>query len=171
MTTRTTLVFAMITTALLSTIGDARAQHGGHHGGVSAEACDREFERVVADGRGFGMAFAADRHGYPGPLHVLELTERLGLTGEQTTAIRGLRDAVFAEARLKGAALLEAERRLEALFASGQADEPAIRRAVGDIERLRGELRTLHLATHLKTAALLTSDQRRAYHAERWGAR
>ena len=37
------------------------------------DAHQKEFDAVVADGRGFGLAFAADQHGYPGPMHVLEL--------------------------------------------------------------------------------------------------
>lgn len=168
MTKGTLLTIAAITSALALGTGEADAQHGGHHGPGAAEACDREFERTIADGRGFGMAFAADRHGYPGPLHVLELADGLGLTPEQTTAVRALRDAMFAESRPKGAALLAAERRLEALFASGQVDEAALGPAVADIERLRGELRVLHLATHVKTAALLTAEQRRVYRAARW---
>ena len=172
MTARTMLTMGAMAGALALAAGDASGQHGAHHGGgATAESCDRELERVIADGRGFGMAAAADRQGYPGPLHVLELAARLQLTPDQATAVRGLREAMFAESRPKGAWLLEAERRLEALFASGHADEPAVRSAVADVERLRAELRTLHLTTHLKTAALLTPEQRRVYHMERWGPR
>ena len=139
------------------------------HGGHDAELCEREFEQVVAEGRGFGMAFAADRHGYPGPLHVLELAPRLALSAEQETKLRALLSAMFAEARPKGAALLAAERRLTGLFASGAADEGSVRASVAEVERLRGELRALHLTTHLTTRALLTAEQRARYHAERWG--
>lgn len=171
MTARTILTIGAMAGALALAAGDASGQHGAHGSGATADACDREFERVVADGRGFGMAAAADRQGYPGPLHVLELAARLYLTPEQAAAMRALRDAMFAESRPKGAMLLEAERRLEALFASGAVHEAAVRTAVADVERLRAELRTLHLATHLKTAALLTPEQRRVYHAERWGTR
>ncbi len=159
----------------------AAAQHGHQgvpppgaatpHGGHRAEACEREFEEVVRNGRGFGMAFAADRNGYPGPLHVLELAPRLHLSAEQQTKIRALMDQMFAESRPKGAALLAAERKLEALFASGAAEETSLRAAVLDVERLRAELRAVHLTTHLNTRALLTDEQRARYHAERWGAR
>ena len=60
----------------------AAAQHAGHQhapggapseGHLKAQACLDEFDAVVRDGRGFGLAFAADQHGYPGPMHVLEL--------------------------------------------------------------------------------------------------
>jgi Spy/CpxP family protein refolding chaperone len=153
----------------------AQPPHSGHGAHTTAsrhapDVCEREFEQVVADGRGFGMAFAADRHGYPGPLHVLELATQLGLTADQQTRVRALMDAMFAESRPKGALLLDAERRLTALFASGRADVQSVRAAVADVERLRAELRTLHLVTHLRTRELLSDAQRKAYHAARWGA-
>ena len=77
----------------------AAAQHAGHQhapggapseGHLKVQACLDEFDAVVRDGRGFGMAFAADQHGYPGPMHVLELKDRLGLTPEQETRVRAL---------------------------------------------------------------------------------
>jgi hypothetical protein len=34
----------------------------------------------LKNGRGMGLALAAELNGYPGPLHVLELADRLGLT-------------------------------------------------------------------------------------------
>jgi len=105
----------------------AAAQHPGHqHAGGAppdghrrAQACLDEFDAVVQEGRGFGMAFAADQHGYPGPLHVLELKERLGLTAEQEARVRGLMEAMFAESRPKSARLLAAESALRARFAAG----------------------------------------------------
>jgi Spy/CpxP family protein refolding chaperone len=117
------------------------------------------------------MAFAADRQGYPGPLHVLELGPRLGLTSGQAAKVQELRDAMFAQSRPKGAELLAAERRLAAMFGAGTADEAGVRAAVREVERLRAELRALHLTTHLKTRDLLTAEQRRVYHTERWGAK
>ena len=72
--TRTLLVVVAIATA---TAGSALAQsgHGHQHGGSGdaqahqrVEACQREFDQVVADGRGFGLAFPADQNGYPGQL-------------------------------------------------------------------------------------------------------
>jgi Spy/CpxP family protein refolding chaperone len=156
----------------------AAAQHAGHQhtpgapskGHLKAQACLDEFDAVVRDGRGFGMAFAADQQGYPGPMHVLELKERLGLSSEQETRVRALMDAMFAESRPKGARLLDAESRLRALFASGRADESAVRAATAEVERARAELRLVHLLTHLKTRDLLTDAQRRLYHEARWPA-
>jgi len=151
-----------------------RAQHA--HGGAGAQGhqvaqtCASEFEKVVGEGRGFGLAFAADQNGYPGPMHVLELKDRLKLTADQEAKARELMHTMFTESRPKGARLLEAEARLRRLFAERVADEAAVRAAVAEVERARTEVRLVHLLTHLTTRDLLTEDQRRIYHEARWGA-
>jgi Spy/CpxP family protein refolding chaperone len=154
-------------------------QHGvgGHqHGGGSdtqahqrVEACLREFDQVVADGRGFGLAFPADQNGYPGPLHVLELKDRLQLTAEQESQMRVLFEAMLAEARSRAARLAAAEARLKRLFAERAADDAAVRTAVAETETARAEVRLAHLLTHLHTRDLLTEAQRQTYHQLRWG--
>jgi Spy/CpxP family protein refolding chaperone len=125
----------------------------------------------VRDGRGFGMAFAADQNGYPGPLHVLELKQQLALTPEQESRMRALMDGMFAQSRPAGARLLEAEARLRALFAETRADDAAVRAAVAEVEKRRADVRLAHLLTHLRTRDLLTAEQRSAYQAARWPAR
>ena len=151
-----------------------RAQHA--HGGAGAQGhqvaqtCASEFEKVVGEGRGFGLAFAADQNGYPGPMHVLELKDRLKLTADQEAKGRELMHAMFTESRPKGARLLEAEAKLRRLFAERVADAAAVRAAVAEVERARTEVRLVHLLTHLTTRDLLTEDQRRIYHEARWGS-
>src|SRR5881397_1341363 len=152
-----------------------RAQHA--HGGAGAQGhqvaqtCASEFEKVVGEGRGFGLAFAADQNGYPGPMHVLELKDRLTLTADQEAKARALMQAMFAESKPKSAQLLEAEAKLRRLFADRSADDAAVRAAVGEVERARSQVRLVHLLAHLKTRGLLTEDQRRIYHEARWGGR
>ncbi len=156
-----------------ATASTAWGQHEhGHAGGhQAAEACSAEFDEVVAEGRGFGMAFAADQNGYPGPMHVLELKDQLKLTVDQEAKAQALLHAMFAESKPKGARLLEAEAKLRRLFADRSADDPAVRAAVGEVERARSEVRLVHLLAHLKTRDLLTEDQRRIYHEARWSGR
>jgi Spy/CpxP family protein refolding chaperone len=168
-------------------LGQAGHQHGGRgrppaghtHGpgeaaGAQAhrrvEAYLKEFDAVVADGRGFGLAFAADQNGYPGPLHVLELKDRLQLTPAQEARMTALFQTMLAEARAKAARLAEAETRLRQVFAAGTADAAAVRAAVAGAEAARAEVRLVHLLTHLETRDLLTEAQRRTYHHLRWGA-
>jgi Spy/CpxP family protein refolding chaperone len=179
----TRIVWLGLVAVTIAGAGTARAQHEGHgaHGDpgtptptsphARAQACAQEFDAVVADGRGFGLAFAADQNGYPGPLHVLELKDRLGLTAEQETRVRALLEAMFADARPKSARLLQAEARLRALFASGKTDEASVRTAAAEVEQARRDVRLVHLLTHLQTRALLTKSQISAYTAARWGHR
>jgi Spy/CpxP family protein refolding chaperone len=135
------------------------------------ERCLAEFEKAVREGRGFGMAFAADQNGYPGPMHVLELKDRLQLTPDQETKIKALMAIMYGESRPKSARLLEAKAGLRRLFAEGTADEATVRAAVEAVERARSEVRLVHLLTHLRTREILTDEQRRMYHEARWGGR
>ena len=152
----------------------AGAQHR-HDGGrdrephLAVQQCQQQFEQVIADGRGFGLAFVADQEGYPGPLHVLELEDRLRLSGDQQRTMKEMLEAMFAESRPAAARLLAAEQRLRSLFARGIADEASVRAALADVERAHTEVRLAHLLTHLKTRERLTDEQRRLYHAARWG--
>lgn len=145
-----------------------RAGGPDHDGHLIAQRCTTEFEQVIADGRGFGLAFAADQNGYPGPLHVLELRARLALTPEQERRAQTLLQAMFADAGPKSARLLAAEDRLRRVFAGGHADDASVRAAVAEVERARNEVRLVHLLTHLRTRELLTEEQRRLYHQARW---
>ena len=156
--------------------GIAFAQGSAHHGAPGgtphhalAQTCDGAFEENMRDGRGFGMAFVADQQGYPGPLHVLELKDRLRLSGDQEAKAQALLAAMFAESRPKSARLLNAEARLRQLFAAGRPDEAAVRTAVGEVETARADVRLVHLLFHVKMRDALTDEQRRVYQEARWG--
>lgn len=148
--------------------GMPRPGAGGPPPHMLAQMCATAFEKNIGEGRGFGMAFVADQQGYPGPLHVLELKDRLKLTPEQETKAQALLTAMFTESRPKSAQLLDAERRLRTLFVDGKADEAGVRSAVAEVERARSEVRVVHMLFHLKTRDLLSDDQRRVYHEARW---
>lgn len=170
---RATTVVALA--GLVGGTATAWGQHGhsGSHeeGHRAAQACATEFEQVVGTGRGFGMAFAADQNGYPGPMHVLELKDRLKLSAEQEGKMQHLMHAMFAESKPKSARLLEAEATLRRLFAERTADDAAVRAVVEGVERARRDVRLVHLLTHLKARDLLTEEQRRIYHEARWSGR
>jgi Spy/CpxP family protein refolding chaperone len=169
-------VVALAVLIVMAGAGGADAQHGAAHAGAEAvphhalvQTYEKAFEQNVASGRGFGMAFAADQNGYPGPLHVLELKDHLKLTADQEAKMQTMLAAMFAESRPKSAWLLESEAKLRRLFASGRADEATVRTAAADAEKARTEVRLVHLLFHLKTREVLTEEQRRLYHEARWG--
>jgi Spy/CpxP family protein refolding chaperone len=172
-------LIAVLLGAMVLIIGlrSSEAQHPIPQPGVGsppahrlAEMCATAFDGNVAIGRGFGMAFVADQNGYPGPLHVLELKDRLTLSGEQEAKVQAMLAAMFAESRPKSERLLEAEAKLRQLFATGQADEAAVRAVVAEVEKSRTEVRLVHLMFHLKTREVLTDGQRSLYHEARWSA-
>jgi Spy/CpxP family protein refolding chaperone len=122
-----------------------------------------EEQQDLLEGRGMGLAKAAELNGYPGPTHVLELASHLQLTIEQRTATRKLLADHQAAARQLGAAVIAAERALDEAFASRRADDATLKRLTGEIARLQGELRYEHLKTHLAQAAILRPEQVQHY--------
>lgn len=147
--------------ALIAASGAAQAQHQPYAGqqdreikGLSA----KEIEQYRA-GAGMGYAKAAELNHYPGPMHVLDLAEKLGLSAEQRAATKRLMDTHKADARAIGAKLVAAEQRLEALFRGGKAEQAVLAKAVQEAAALQGEYRLSHLETHRRMRALLTDDQ------------
>lgn len=114
-------------------------------------------------GQGMGLALAAELNDYPGPKHVLEMAAELELSAEQSRAVRATYDAMHAEASRVGAAIVEHERRLDALFAEGAVTRQSLRGTLDEIGRLQAELRYIHLAAHLEMRRLLTSAQVNRY--------
>jgi len=115
------------------------------------------------DGRGMGLARAAELNGYPGPMHVLELEKELQLTAEQRRHVEQAFDRMKTRATGLGSRYVEAERALDAAFRSGPADTAIIAARVAEANRLLGEVRLSHLAAHLEITPLLTPEQRQRY--------
>jgi Spy/CpxP family protein refolding chaperone len=120
----------------------------------------------VADlqaGQGMGLAKAAELNGYPGPAHVLEHADALGLNDHQRTATQALLTAHKAQARQLGAQLLDRERTLDQAFAARQIDGARLAQLTREIGELQGQLREEHLRTHLTQTALLEPEQIQKY--------
>lgn len=147
--------------SLLLAAMPALAQHQPYAGQQAREVKSlsaEEVEQYLA-GAGMGYAKPAELSSYPGPMHVLELADKLVLTPEQGKRTQALMDAHKAEARAIGAKRVEAERALDALFAKRTMDEGALGRAVRAAAALEGEYRLSHLETHRRMRALLTEEQ------------
>lgn len=114
-------------------------------------------------GAGMGFALAAELNGYPGPRHVLELADSLGLDAERRAAVQVIFDRMHATARELGAALVAAEAGLDSAFAGGRITETDLGSRVRRIGEIRAQLRLAHLAAHLAVAPLLTPAERHAY--------
>ena len=167
---RRTLIALVLTFA-----GSAFAQNG-HEPQASAYAGwqGREIKALsseqVADlreGRGMGASLPAELNGVPGPLHVLQMAQRLDLKPEQRAALDRITAEMKASAQRLGAEVIAAEAQLDKAFMSGAADEALIRETTSRIAALQGRLRATHLLAHLQTRQLLSAEQVAAYNVAR----
>lgn len=149
---------ATVALALLASAIHATSPYAGQ-ADASIKALTAEEQSALLDGQGMGFAKAAELNGYPGPKHVLELAGELDLTTSQRAATQALFERMRASARAEGAALIEAERTLDGLYASRTATRASVNAQLARIENLRARLRGLHLDAHLEQAALLDRHQ------------
>ena len=161
-----TFAFAPLLVLLTGVAGTASAGHhppttGGAATPHAAHAAYSAEERAegLREGRGMGLALAAETNGYPGPRHVLELAEALKLTPEQRARTQLLFDGMDAQARTLGRRLLREEEALNALFAGGRASRPELVRLVDAAARTEAQLKIVHLETHLAMMTILTPEQ------------
>lgn len=127
--------------------------------GRDIKALSKEELAGLMDGMGLGMALPAELNGYPGPMHVLELKDKLSLTAEQIAKTQTLFDEVKSESKKLGAELVESERRLDLLFKEKKADDESVSAATEEAAILRGRVRAAHLKYHLRMMDVLTSEQ------------
>lgn len=123
-------------------------------------------EKDIADlraGRGMSLALPAELNGYPGPRHVLDLSEQLALTPEQKARTEALFDAMQRRASAVGEQVLEAEARLDRLFTEEGAEPDAVQAATTELGALYGELRFVHLRYHIAMKRILAPTQVAAY--------
>jgi hypothetical protein len=75
------------------------------------------------------LALAAELNGYPGPMHVLEHADALGLSGAQRAVAEDLRTRMLGEARALGARIiaLEEERSWTGCLGVGRPIRGALR--------------------------------------------
>ena len=130
---------------------------GQEHREIKALSAD-EIQNYLA-GKGAGMAKAAELNHYPGPTHVLELADKLGLDEEQIRRTRAIVNVMQREASDQGKALIEKERELDQLFASGTVTPVSLRTIVRQIGALQAEIRWSHLQAHIEQQAILTQAQ------------
>jgi hypothetical protein len=160
MTGRTALILTLIGASLA--LADARAETRSPYAGQERREIKALSETDIDDllaGRGMGLAKAAELNGHPGPAHVLELADRLGLDPGQRTATQALFNRMNAEARRLGSAIIDEERDLERGFAERRLGDGTLRKKLDMLAALQGELRYVHLRAHLEQIAILTPDQ------------
>ena len=161
-------LFALL--AIVETTATGIAQTTSPYAGQeqrAIKALSDEEIRDLLEARGMGLAKAAELNSYPGPLHVLQLANELGLSDAQRKATDSLYANMRQQALSIGRQIVEAERTLDRAFANGAIEPATLRSQVHAIATLQGELRAVHLEAHIAQHALLTPEQIARYDALR----
>lgn len=160
---RATILLGLVLLVVPGTVVLSQTHHSPYAGQTSPSspirALSPEEVRQIATGEGAGLAKAAELNGVPGPRHVLDMASGLELTPAQRARIQAIYDDMHARAVIVGRRYLTAQQVLEKDFRTGRLGAASLRNRVAEVNRLRGDLETVHLAAHLATAKVLTRDQ------------
>lgn len=155
---------------LIISLGNAFSAPHSPYSGEETRSIKALSEAEIAsylEGNGMGYAKAAELNSYPGPKHVLELAGELGLSNDQLTQTRKLFEQMQMEAKRLGELLIEQERELDRLFATGAITSPVLENRTAEIALLEAQIRYTHLNTHLAQKLLLSANQIEQYDALR----
>ena len=150
---------------LMAATNYLQAQNGEYRGQQQRPIKALSAEQVASylEGRGMGLAKAAELNGYPGPKHVLELREALQLTPGQIKQAEQLMAEVIRKAPEIGKKIVVLERELDGDFSEKKGTPLQIQNIVTDIARLNGELRWVHLSAHIRMKTHLSPEQIAVY--------
>ena len=113
----------------------------------------------LKNGRGWGLAKAAELNGMPGPAHLLEMKDEIDLSAKQVRAVEDLFKKMKQEAISLGLELIELERELNNHFARRTITDELLSLLLERVAQVKIKLRYVHLSTHLKTPNILTPVQ------------
>jgi hypothetical protein len=153
--------FFLISIAAISSLAHAepsKTPYAGQENRQIKALSSNEVEGLLKS-KGLGYAKSAELNHYPGPLHVMETASKINLTGKQLSDTKSIYREMKSEAIPLGEKIVEKERALEIHFRKGSITETSLQRLVGEIARLRGALRIVHLKYHLKMKKLLSPHQ------------
>jgi len=126
-------------------------------------ALSAELVEQILQGQGASLALPAELNGLPGPRHVLDLADQLDLSPGQQAQVQDVYDRYLADAVPAGERYLAAAQALEEGLRSRAISEEELSALVAEASRLEGELVTIHLTAHLRTAGVLTPEQIATY--------
>lgn len=144
--------------------------HATPHTSPYAGQEQREIKTLATDdindlqnGRGWGLAKAAELNGFPGPIHILQMKREIHLNKEQEQKIIELYEKMKQQAIPLGNRLIQLEKELNQLFANKLITDDLLREKLDTIMDVRKQLRFVHLSAHLQTPSILTSQQVEQY--------
>jgi hypothetical protein len=148
--------------AAASPLAAQRSPYVGDQGRAIKALSEDELHALLV-GEGMSLALPAELNGYPGPRHVLDMADSLGLDSAQRRAAQDVFARMQDRARRLGAQIIAGEARLDSAFATRSITPDQLDAMVTEVGALRARLRVTHLSAHLEMMALLSDDQVTAY--------
>ncbi|MGY4503905.1 hypothetical protein ACVWYH_007862 [Bradyrhizobium sp. GM24.11] len=155
-------IIVFVLTLLVPALAWAQTPYAGMQSRQIKALSDQQIADLRA-GRGMGLALAAELNGYPGPTHVLELADQLGLSPDQRSKVGEMFSKMKADTTPIGNKLIEQESDLDRQFSGRTITAANLETATSAISKTQGELREAHLKYHLLTAAILDQTQLAKY--------
>ena len=157
-----TLVGLLMNPILSSSAASLVSPYAGEESRKIKSLSDSDIDDLL-NGRGWGLAKAAELNGVPGPKHLLEMSSEIELSPEQVAAIKAVGSEMNAKAKSLGARYVELEKTLNDEFAAGHMSVGRLETLLNDISAVRTKLRF----THLESSPILTAKQLEQYNALR----
>ena len=156
---------ALFVVALSAVVSSACAQSSPYAGEQqrSIKALSESDIAELQSGHGRGLPKSGELNGYPGPIHAIELADKLGLSPDQLAELKKLFEAMKAEAIPLGMQLIAEERTLDDAFAGRTITPASLDSETQKIGAMQARLRAAHLRYHLSTVAVLTPEQIEKY--------
>jgi hypothetical protein len=123
---------------------------------------EQEIDALLA-GEGAGYALSAELNHYPGPLHVLELADKLELDTAQKEKVQHVYDEMKEEAQKWGRRLVDLEEELETAFREDEITTETVEQLTSEIAQTDGKLRETHLLAHIEMIRILSAEQVEQY--------
>jgi len=127
--------------------------------GSEIKAVSADEMKALREGTGMGLAKPAELNHYPGPRHVLDMKEEIGLSEAQTARLQAIFDRMHSTAVVLGGQIIAKEKALDEEFASGTIDKSTLADLTTRIGALQAALRAVHLSAHLEAKDVLTPEQ------------
>ena len=150
------IALSIILASTAPTLASNQPYSGQQHRTIKSMSAD-EVEGHIK-GYGLGYAKTAELNHYPGPAHLRELTQELGLSQEITQQILAIEEDMRTSAQRLGQQIVNLERQLDMMFVHAQPSPELVDELTSKIGALQGKLRAVHLNAHLAVRPLLSED-------------
>ena len=163
------ITFALLFLSIAFTSAASKS-HQSHYAGQEGRKIKSLSSKDIQDlqsGAGWGLAKPAELNGVPGPIHVLELTQDLGLSKEQVEQIEAIWSKMNQKAIDEGNRYIAAEQKIENFFASQSENINQLEDLLNQSSQHLANLRKIHLSAHLETLPVLSLHQIKKYNVLR----